>query len=91
MEIPDAKKHGLCREYPQVYMIGYGCRKILTLWLTGFGTITGQPECEMLQREVLKARPQAEQTQSRWSHEVDDLDGVKRAVQSKDRARTVDD
>jgi hypothetical protein len=37
MKIPDATKFGLCREYPQVYMIGYGCRKILILWLTGFG------------------------------------------------------
>ena len=37
MEIPDAKNLGLCREYPQVYMIGYGCKKFLSLWLTGFG------------------------------------------------------
>jgi hypothetical protein len=37
MKIPDAKKLGLCGEYPQIYMISYGCRKILVLWLTGFG------------------------------------------------------
>jgi hypothetical protein len=60
-KIPDAKKLGLCREYPQVYMIGYGCRKILILRLTGFwGRSRGQPDGGMLQREVLKATPQAE-------------------------------
>jgi hypothetical protein len=37
MEIPRAKILGLCREYPQVYMIGYDCKKFLILWLTGFG------------------------------------------------------
>jgi hypothetical protein len=41
MEIPDAKNLGLCREYPQVYMIGYGCKKFLILWLTGFGDDSG--------------------------------------------------
>ncbi len=41
MKIPDAKKFGLCREYPQVYMVGYGCKKFLILWLTGFGEDPG--------------------------------------------------
>ncbi len=66
MEIPDAKNLGLCREYPQVYMIGYGCRKMLILSLTGFwGGSRGQPDGEMLQREALKATPQAEPARSR--------------------------
>jgi hypothetical protein len=90
-EIPDAKNLGLCREYPQVYMIGYGCRKFLLLWLTGFcGRSWTQPDGGMLQREVLKARPQAEQAQSRSASggpqsSEDDLDGAQRAVQSKRR------
>ncbi len=66
MEIPDAKNLGLCREYPQVYMIGYGCRKILILWLTDFGDDPGRPDSELLLREVLEAKPEAEQEQSGW-------------------------
>jgi hypothetical protein len=57
-KIPDAKNLGLCREYPQVYTIGYGCRKNLFLWLTGFGDDPGRSDSELHPREVLKARPQ---------------------------------
>jgi len=67
MEIPDAKKLGLCREYPQVYTISFGCRKIFVLWLTGFGDDPGRPDGKLLLREVLKATPQAERAPSSWT------------------------
>jgi len=63
MKIPDAKKHGLCREYPQVYMIGHGCKKSLILWLTVRRLDSDWRE--LLQREAIRAGSAAEQARSR--------------------------
>lgn len=37
LEIPDARNLGFCREYHEVYMVGYACNKFLISLLTCFG------------------------------------------------------
>jgi hypothetical protein len=44
-------------------MVGYDCKNFLILWLTGFGDDPRRHDGELLLREVLKTRPQAEQAQ----------------------------